>query len=67
MTGKLKSYQYNQPFTRQGIAKLVKKYLTAAGIKKPASVHLPGRRFCAIFSARTKARVRAISWTPFYR
>jgi integrase/recombinase XerC len=54
--------QYNDPFTRQGIAKLVKKYLTAAGIKKPASVHSLRHTFATHKAMRGVSPYRLQSW-----
>jgi site-specific recombinase XerD len=54
--------QYHQPFTRQGIAKLVKKYLTAAGITKPASVHSLRHTFATHKAMRGVSPYRLQSW-----
>jgi integrase/recombinase XerC len=54
--------QYHEPFTRQGIAKLVKKYLTAAGIKKPASVHSLRHTFATHKAMRGVSPYRLQAW-----
>jgi len=54
--------QYHAPFTRQGIAKLVKKYLTAAGITKPASVHSLRHTFATHKAMRGVSPYRLQSW-----
>jgi site-specific recombinase XerD len=54
--------QYQNPFTRQGIAKLVKKYLTAAGITKPASVHSLRHTFATHKAMRGVSPYRLQAW-----
>jgi site-specific recombinase XerD len=54
--------QYNEPFSRQGIAKLVKKYLTAAGITKPASVHSLRHTFATHKAMRGVSPYRLQAW-----
>src|SRR6266542_2560958 len=54
--------QYNEPFSRQGIAKLVKKYLTAADITKPASVHSLRHTFATHKAMRGVSPYRLQAW-----
>jgi len=54
--------QYGEPFSRQGIAKLVKKYLVAAGIKKAASVHSLRHTFATHKAMRGASPYRLRDW-----